>query len=168
MSRRKQSSVPTGEPKAGHGYPKLTSADKRVLSYLHRMIQIGNGETCTASIPNIASACAISQRQVPISTGRLMRADLLERVGYDLGNSDRRKRGTIYKVITKRLDNLLQPQVAGAINILLDGSEALYACIEQLMIIRGVKTNQIKEASSCLRRIRNELNKLKGIMQEKK
>jgi len=97
-----------------------------------------------------------------------MRADLLERVGYDLGNSDRRKRGTIYKVITKRLDNLLQPQVAGAINILLDGSEALYACIEQLMIIRGVKTNQIKEASSCLRRIRNELNKLKGIMQEKK
>jgi len=168
MSRRKRPSMPVKEPKGRDSYLKLSSSDKSVLNYLHEITQSGNDGTCTISIPKIAEACEISERQVQISTGKLMRARLLERVGYDLGNADRSKRGTVYKVITKRLNKLLQPQVAEVINGLLDGSEALYACLEQLVMMHSAKTNQIKDASSCLRHIRNELVKLKGLMQEKK
>jgi hypothetical protein len=49
--------------------------------------------------PKIAIACKISKRQVQISTKRLIEAGLLERVGYDFGNPDRTKRGTIYRLL---------------------------------------------------------------------
>jgi DNA-binding Lrp family transcriptional regulator len=78
----------------------LRRSDQAVLKYLDELTRRGDGETCTASIPEIAGACSISERQVQISTRRLIEAGLLERVGYDLSNADRAKRGTVYKVLS--------------------------------------------------------------------
>lgn len=80
-------------------YLPLKSTDQAVLKYLDELSQQSEGETCTASIPRIASSCDISERQAQISIRRLIAAGLLERVGYDLGNPEREKRGTIYKVL---------------------------------------------------------------------
>src|ERR1044071_5307423 len=98
-------------------YPELKASDRAVLRHLREraragngetcMISIprileraraGNGETCMISIPRIANACDISERQVQISTRRLIDARLIERLGYDFSNPDRSKRGTLYRV----------------------------------------------------------------------
>lgn len=80
----------------------LRLTDQTVLEYLDELTMNSNGETCTASIPKIASACNISERQVQISTKRLIDAGLIKRIGYDFSNPDRVKRGTVYKVLTQR------------------------------------------------------------------
>jgi DNA-binding Lrp family transcriptional regulator len=82
----------------------LKRTDKAVLKYLDEMTRPSDGETCIASIPKIASACKISKRQVQISTKRLIEAGLIERVGYDFGNPDRTQRGTIYKLLIRRVE----------------------------------------------------------------
>jgi|ERR1051326_2743738 hypothetical protein len=80
-------------------FAALTESDLIVLSYLNKLMKNSGGEACTASIPKIAIACAISERQVQISTARLSKSKLLRRVGYDFGNPDKTKRGSIYKVL---------------------------------------------------------------------
>jgi DNA-binding Lrp family transcriptional regulator len=79
----------------------LRRSDQAVLKYFNESTRRGGRETCTASIPEIASACSISERQVQISTRRLIEAGLVERVGYDLSNADRSKRGTVYKLLSR-------------------------------------------------------------------
>ncbi|MDX6692672.1 MAG: Helix-turn-helix domain [Blastocatellia bacterium] len=86
----------------GDAYANLKPSDKAVLKYLNNLILNNDGETCTASIPKIASMCDLSERQVQISTKRLIGAGLLERIGYDFSNPVREKRGTIYKVLIQR------------------------------------------------------------------
>src|SRR5215213_4749281 len=90
---------PNGKHKVSCNTPR--PSDRVVLEYLDALVQRGEGETCTASIPQISVACDISTRQVQISTRRLIDAGLLLRVGYDFSNPDRTKRGTIYKVLVK-------------------------------------------------------------------
>lgn len=80
-------------------FKKLKRTDHAVLLYLEKLAK-GN-DTCTASIPKIASACNISQRQVQISAGRLIALGLIRRVGYDFGNPDQAKRGTVYKILRR-------------------------------------------------------------------
>ena len=77
----------------------LRSTDQNVLEYLNKLALNSDGETCTTSIPKVASACNISERQVQISTRRLIDAGLIERVRYDFSNPDRSKRGTTYKML---------------------------------------------------------------------
>lgn len=96
-----------GEQDHVKNYPQLKSSDRAVLRHLLDRVQAGNGETCTTSIPRIASACDISERQVQISTRRLIDAKLIERLGYDFSNPDRSKRGTVYRV--QRNDVRAQP-----------------------------------------------------------
>jgi DNA-binding Lrp family transcriptional regulator len=79
----------------------LKHSDKAVLKFLEDLARHGGGDTCTASLPSIASACRISERQVQISTKRLIEAKAIKQVGYDLGNPDRTKRGTVYKVLIR-------------------------------------------------------------------
>ncbi|MDT4953733.1 MAG: hypothetical protein QOJ02_1871 [Acidobacteriota bacterium] len=79
----------------------LKHSDKAVLKFLEDLTLLGGGDTCTASLPSIASACGISERQVQISTKRLIEAKAIKQVGYDLGNPDRTKRGTVYKVLIR-------------------------------------------------------------------
>jgi DNA-binding Lrp family transcriptional regulator len=80
----------------------LKRTDKAVLKYLDEITQPSDGRTCTVSIPKIANACKISERQVQISTKRLIEAGLIERLGYDFGNPDRTQRGTIYKLLIRQ------------------------------------------------------------------
>ena len=77
----------------------LTQSDVAVLNYLDELAREGGGEACTASIPKIACACGISERQVQISTARLIEAKLLKRIGYDFGNPNKAKRGSVFKVL---------------------------------------------------------------------
>ena len=81
------------------GHDNLKRTDKAILEYLQEMALAGNGETCKASIPKIANACNVSERQVQISTRRLIVSGLLIRVGYDFSNPNRQQRGTVYKVV---------------------------------------------------------------------
>jgi hypothetical protein len=98
---KNQSQHPSSFSATSNEYDQATlkRTDRAVLKYLVEITQAGDGETCTASIPNIAGACNISKRQVQICTGRLIEAKLIERIGYDLSNSNRSKRGTIYKLL---------------------------------------------------------------------
>ena len=84
--------------------PKMKNTDARVLKHLQELKAASRrnppeGGDCVASIPDIAAACYISPRQVQISTGRLIEAKMMKRVGYDFANPDRKSRGTIYKVL---------------------------------------------------------------------
>lgn len=79
----------------------LTQSDLAVLNYLDKSARDGGGDVCTASIPRMADACGISERQVQISAKKLMDAELIKRIDYDFSNSDRSKRGTVYKVLFK-------------------------------------------------------------------
>lgn len=79
----------------------LTQSDLAVLNYLDKLAREGGGDACTASIPRMADACGISERQVQISAKRLIDAELIKRVGYDFSNPDRSKRGTVYRVLHK-------------------------------------------------------------------
>ena len=93
-----------GGKKGEQAAPKLKKTDQRVLKHLQEMKAASRknppeGGHCVASIPEIAESCYISPRQVQISTGRLIEAGMLERVGYDFANPDRKSRGTIYKVL---------------------------------------------------------------------
>jgi DNA-binding Lrp family transcriptional regulator len=99
MNSHSRHSIPVGEHKIKNAYSKLKSSDKAVLKYLDEMARTSRAETCTVSIPKIASGCNISKRQVQISTRRLIEAELIERIGYDFSNHDLTKRGTIYKVL---------------------------------------------------------------------
>lgn len=80
-------------------YATLHRSDRAVLSYLDMLRRRGDGETCTASFPNIARACDISERQAQYCIKRLIAAELVTRTCYDFGNRDRSKRGTIYKLL---------------------------------------------------------------------
>jgi hypothetical protein len=86
------------EAKIKEIYSGLRYSDKAVFKYLCELIEGGDGNICTASIPKIAIACDISERQVQISAGRLIKARLIKRVGYVFSNPDRSRRGTIYKL----------------------------------------------------------------------
>jgi hypothetical protein len=99
VNNRKQRIMLLGEIPSEDGYANLKPSDKAVWRYLDELTLNNEGKTCTASIPKIGSTCGISQRQVQISTRRLINAGLLERIGYDFSNPDRKKRGTIYKVL---------------------------------------------------------------------
>lgn len=79
----------------------LRPSDQATWKYLDELTR--STDTCTASIRKIALACNISERQVQISIGRLIDSGLLKRVGYDFGNPDRAKRGTVYKVIKRHM-----------------------------------------------------------------
>lgn len=93
MNKRKEPATDSRKP------GMLKPTDHAVLSFLEELIQASGSDTCTASIPSIAAACNISPRQVQISTGRLIEAGFISRIGYDFGNAVRSKRGTKYKLL---------------------------------------------------------------------
>lgn len=104
----------------------LKTTDKAVLKHLQTLARSDNENTCTVSIPKLADACGISQRQVQISANRLIKVGLLRRKGYDFSNPDRTKRGTVYKLLSpKSKDNQEVSQVdkKRAIKFLLFWSE---------------------------------------------
>jgi hypothetical protein len=77
----------------------LRQTDDEVFSHLDKLCGENGDRTCIVSLPAIAVACDISERQAQVSTGRLIQAGLLKRTGYDFGNADRSRRGTKYRLL---------------------------------------------------------------------
>lgn len=97
MSDEKRHTPPLVGDRGTNVFLALRRSDQIVWKHLSELTQ--NTDTCTASIRGISTACNISERQVQISTGRLIAAGVIRRVGYDFGNPCRAKRGTVYKVL---------------------------------------------------------------------
>lgn len=143
--------------------PTLKRTDRAVLKYLERMARGNDGSTCTASIRKIAASCEISERQVQISTGRLIRAGVIKRVGHDFGNPDREKRGTVYRVLTRTEEgegSLLNQELDEAVLLLLNGLEAVGAGLERLARAHEEVVSRTQEINKVVGRLREDLMKL--------
>jgi DNA-binding Lrp family transcriptional regulator len=113
----------------------LKHTDRSILSYLEGLRQLSEDNTCTVSIPAIATACHISPRQVQISTRRLIKAGFLKRIGYDFGNVVRSRRGTRYKLLQTdySLDNNPESEkIERAIQVLMEGQSKIESRLERL------------------------------------
>ncbi len=79
---------------------KLHPSDKVMLDFLTRLCAAtGKDYTPPIGVHTISERCDISQRTVQNCGDRLVAANRIERVGYDLGNRDRKKRGMVYRVL---------------------------------------------------------------------
>jgi hypothetical protein len=79
---------------------KLHPSDKVMLDFLTRLCAAtGKDYTPPVGIHTISERCDISQRTVQTCGDRLIAANRIERVGYDVGNRDRAKRGMVYRVL---------------------------------------------------------------------
>jgi hypothetical protein len=79
---------------------KLHPSDKVMLDFLTRLCAAtGKDYTPPIGIQTISERCDISQRTVQTCGDRLIEANRIERVGYDVGNRDRAKRGMVYRVL---------------------------------------------------------------------
>jgi DNA-binding Lrp family transcriptional regulator len=149
----------------------LMPSDQAVLEYLNELTRRGGVETCTASIPEIAGACSISVRQVQISTKRLIEAGLLERIGYDLSNADRTKRGTIYKVVTRQISTRAgqsQDAASRLIILLIDACSVLHGFIKQFATMNGLRTSQMKDEATLLKRIQKDMAELRRVIKKRR
>src|SRR5215210_6057115 len=102
----------------------LRQTDDEVFSYLNKLCGENGDKTCTVSLPAIAAACDISERQAQVSTGRLIEAGLLKRTGYDFGNAVRSRRGTKYKLLKTYAEvqnGIAAKKMEGAVQTLLNG-----------------------------------------------
>ena len=145
------------------GDSPLRRTDRAVLGYLGRMARCNDGSTCTAGIRKIADACEISERQVQTSTGRLIRAGMIERVGYDFGNPDRSKRGTVYRVL-RRGDETegspLRHELGEVIELLLNSLEILGERQEQLAGAQERVATETAEICKVIRVLSADITKL--------
>ena len=79
--------------------PTLDTYDQTVLVRLYRLSRGFNSDTCRVSVPTLAKACNVSERQVRKSVSKLEARELIERVEQDFGNKDRALRGTIFRIL---------------------------------------------------------------------
>jgi hypothetical protein len=66
---------------------------------LYRLSRGFSSDTCRVSVPTLAKACNVSERQVRISVGRLEARELIQRVEQDFGNKDKALRGTVFRIL---------------------------------------------------------------------
>jgi hypothetical protein len=99
MSRRKRHPAQHESSTGTAQWESLRRTDRGVLIHLSQLQKASGGENCTAGLPGISAGAGVSQRQAQISVNRLIKAGFLRRVGYDLGNPVRARRGTVYKVL---------------------------------------------------------------------
>jgi hypothetical protein len=79
--------------------PTLDTYDQVVLMRLYRLSRGFSSDTCRVSVPTLAKACHVSERQVRISVGRLEARELIQRVEQDFGNKDKALRGTVFRIL---------------------------------------------------------------------
>lgn len=79
--------------------PTLDTYDQAVLVRLYRLSRGFNSDTCRVSVPTLAKACNISERQVRKSIGKLEAREIIQRIEQDFGNKDRSLRGTIFRIL---------------------------------------------------------------------
>jgi len=78
---------------------KLHPSDKVMLDFLTRLCTAtGKDYTPPVALHTISERCDISQRTVQTCGDRLIAANRIERVGYNAGHRDRKKRGMVYRI----------------------------------------------------------------------
>jgi MarR-like DNA-binding transcriptional regulator SgrR of sgrS sRNA len=113
----------------------IRQTDHKVFSYLNKLCGDKEDKTCTVSLPAIAAACDISERQAQVSTGRLIEAGLLKRTGYDFGNAVRSRRGTKYRLLKTYAEvhyEIEAEKIESAIQMLLKRQATIESRLEQL------------------------------------
>jgi hypothetical protein len=113
----------------------LKRTDREVFSYLNELCGENGDRTCTVSLPAIADACDISERQAQVSTGRLIKAGLLKRTGYDFGNAVRSRRGTKYRLLKSyaEVHNEIEVgRIESAVRLLLKRQDAMVSLLEHV------------------------------------
>ena len=79
--------------------PTLDTYDQSVLIRLYRLARGFNSDTCRVSLPTLAKACNISERQTRKSIVRLEARQLVQRLEQDFGNKNIALRGTTFKLL---------------------------------------------------------------------
>jgi DNA-binding Lrp family transcriptional regulator len=79
--------------------PTLDTYDQAVLMRLYRLSRGFNSDTCRVSVPTLAKACNISERQVRKSVSKLEAREFIQRIEQDFGNKDKGLRGTIFRIL---------------------------------------------------------------------
>lgn len=79
--------------------PTLDTYDQAVLIRLYRLSRGFNSDTCRVSVPTLAKACNISERQVRKSISKLEARELIQRIEQDFGNKNKALRGTIFRIL---------------------------------------------------------------------
>jgi hypothetical protein len=79
--------------------PTIDTYDQAVLIRLYRLSRGFNSDTCRVSVPTLAKACNISERQVRKSVSKLEARELIQRIEQDFGNKDKALRGTIFRIL---------------------------------------------------------------------
>jgi hypothetical protein len=79
--------------------PTLDTYDQAVLIRLYRLSRGFSSDMCRVSVPTLAKACNISERQVRKSVSKLEVRELVQRVEQDFGNKNRALRGTIFRIL---------------------------------------------------------------------
>lgn len=79
--------------------PTLDTYDQSVLIRLYRLARGFNSDTCRVSVPTLAKACNISERQTRKSIVRLEGRELIQRIEQDFGNRNIALRGTTFKIL---------------------------------------------------------------------
>jgi DNA-binding Lrp family transcriptional regulator len=79
--------------------PTLDTYDQAVVIRLYRLSRGFNSDTCRVSVPTLAKACNVSERQVRKSVSKLEARELIRRIEQDFGNKDKALRGTIFRIL---------------------------------------------------------------------
>jgi Bacteriophage replication protein O len=79
--------------------PTLDTYDQAVLIRLYRLSRGFNSDTCRVSVPTLAKACNVSERQVRKSVSKLEARELIQRIEQDFGNKNKALRGTIFRIL---------------------------------------------------------------------
>jgi DNA-binding Lrp family transcriptional regulator len=79
--------------------PTLDTYDQSVLIRLYRLARGFNSDTCRVSVPTLAKACNISERQTRKSIVRLEGRGLVQRIEQDFSNKNMALRGTTFKIL---------------------------------------------------------------------
>jgi DNA-binding Lrp family transcriptional regulator len=79
--------------------PTLDTYGQSLLMRLYRLSRGFGSDTCRVSVPTLAKACNISERQARKSIAKLEGRELIQRIEQDFGNKNLALRGTTFRVL---------------------------------------------------------------------
>jgi hypothetical protein len=79
--------------------PTLDTYDQSLLIRLYRLARGFNSDTCRVSVPTLAKACNVSERQIRKSIVKLEGRSFIQRIEQDFGNKNLALRGTTFKIL---------------------------------------------------------------------
>ncbi len=79
--------------------PTLDTYDQVLLIRLYRLSRGFGSDTCRVSVPTLAKACNISERQARKTIAKLEVRELIQRIEQDFGNKNLAMRGTTFRIL---------------------------------------------------------------------